>query len=65
MNKPPTPAVALYTRLSLQYQLISLMVDRARINPVALASGIKAVQVSAKMLVTLKELDALPAIGKH
>lgn len=61
MNKPPTPAVSIYTRLNLQSQLIGHMADRARINPGAPGAGLKVAQVSAKMLGTVRAQDA----GKH
>lgn len=58
MKKPSSPAVSLYTRLNLQSQLIGHMADRARINPAAPGAGIKVAQLSAKMLDTVRALDA-------
>lgn len=58
MNKTNSPATAMATRMSQQSQLIGHMADRARINPAAPASGIRAAQVSAKMLGVVRALDA-------
>lgn len=44
--------------MKLQSQLIGHMADRARINPAAPGAGIKAAQVSSKMLGVVRALDA-------
>lgn len=46
------------TRMRLQSQLIGHMADRDRINPAAPGAGIKVARVSAKMLGTVRALDA-------
>lgn len=58
MNKQTSPASAMAARMLLKSQLIGHMADLARITPAAPASGIKAVQASARTLSVVKELDA-------
>jgi len=58
MNKPTSQPMAMAARMRLQSQLIGHIADRARINPAAPASGIRAAQVSAKMLSVINELGA-------
>lgn len=58
MNKTTSPASSTAARMKLQSQLIGHMADRARINPAAPGAGIKAAQVSSKMLGVVRALDA-------
>lgn len=58
MNKTASPASTTAARMRLQSQLIGHMADRARINPAAPGAGIKVAQLSAKMLGTVRGLDA-------
>ncbi len=58
MNKTNSPSTAMATRMRLQSQLIGHMADRARIDAAAQGAGIKVAQVSAKMLGTVRALDA-------